>query len=58
MVWVSPLLVQLWLIAAAQMLPQAPAALLLISGFNLSVFIFFVVSTVCLWHHEPTWAPR
>jgi hypothetical protein len=58
MVWVSPLLVQLWLVAAAHLLPQAPAALLLLGGFNLSVFIFFSVSTVCLWHHEPLRAPR
>lgn len=58
MAWISPLLMQLWLIAAAHLLPLELANVLLLTGFNLSVFIFFAVSTVILWHHQPLQARR
>lgn len=42
-----------WLTAAARVVPLELGVLPLVTGLNLSVFVFFAVSTLQLWHHDP-----
>lgn len=53
MAWVSPLPGQLGLTLAAHVTPLAVSVLLVVCGFNLSVLLFFIISTIRLWHHDP-----
>jgi hypothetical protein len=53
MAWVSPAVMQVLLTGLAYVTPLQISVALLITGFNLSVFLFFAISTLRLWHHDP-----
>ncbi|MCP5149209.1 MAG: hypothetical protein H6983_11990 [Ectothiorhodospiraceae bacterium] len=52
-VLLSPGPVQLWILGLAYVVPLDLSVALLVSGFNLSIFVFLVVSTVTLWAYDP-----
>ncbi|NNM00249.1 MAG: hypothetical protein HKO62_05830 [Gammaproteobacteria bacterium] len=53
MALLSPALTQTWFTLAAPALPQPVGVLLLVTGFNVSVCLFLLVSTAVLWRHDP-----